>query len=89
MKSVLNSFLNIFQMFLTEGIKRVLVHGCSKVPMFVLGVNHSCFDPAMKAVSAGSPSMNCLLVLLRVLHENFDVQVNIYKNGMFLFNPKK
>lgn len=64
-----------FQMFLTPGIQRVIVHGCSKVPMFVVGVNHCCFDPAMKTLSASSPQMNCTTCLLRVLHENFDVQV--------------
>lgn len=62
-------------MFLNEGVKRVIVSGCTKVPMFVVGVNHCCFTPQMKTISAANPQMNCLMCLLRVLHESFDVQV--------------
>lgn len=66
----------ILQLFLTKGVKRVIVTGCSDIPMFVFGVNHCCYDLEMKTVSATTASMNCLASLVRVIHENFDIQVS-------------
>ncbi|XP_074037929.1 glyceraldehyde-3-phosphate dehydrogenase [Leptinotarsa decemlineata] len=69
-----NANCNKASMFLTEGIKRVIVSGCSNVPIFIVGVNHACFELNMKTVSASTPSLNCVMPLLKVLHENFEIQ---------------
>ncbi|CAG9813425.1 unnamed protein product [Phaedon cochleariae] len=69
-----NQNCNKASAFLTEGIKKVIVTGCSNVPIFIVGINHACFDVNMKTVSAASPSLNAVMPVLRVLHENFQIQ---------------
>ncbi|KAJ8923247.1 hypothetical protein NQ315_001803 [Exocentrus adspersus] len=60
--------------YVTAGVKRIIVTGCSNIPMFVMGVNHACITKEMKSISATSPSMNCLAPILRVLHEFFEIE---------------
>ncbi|KAG5876398.1 hypothetical protein JTB14_010508 [Gonioctena quinquepunctata] len=57
-----------------DGVKRVITSGCSNVPIFTVGVNHACFELNMKAVSAGTPSLNCVMPLVRVLHDQFQIK---------------
>ncbi|KAF7265800.1 glyceraldehyde-3-phosphate dehydrogenase-like isoform X2 [Rhynchophorus ferrugineus] len=61
-------------MHLRDGIKAAIVTGNSDIPIFIMGVNHTCYKPDMKTVSVSSPSMNCLTAMLRVVHENFKVE---------------
>lgn len=42
--------------------------------MFVMGVNHERYDTDMQIVSAASCTTNCLAPMVRVIHENFEVQ---------------
>ncbi|CAH1956752.1 unnamed protein product [Acanthoscelides obtectus] len=60
--------------FLVGGVKRVIVTGCSSVPIFIFGVNQTCYELDMKVVSAGTPCMNALLPLLKILHEHFSIE---------------
>ncbi|XP_050311206.1 uncharacterized protein LOC126746856 [Anthonomus grandis grandis] len=60
--------------FLQEKIKCVVVSGLGDIPVFAVGVNHTCYKPAMKIVSVGTPTLNCLAPILRVLHENFTIE---------------
>ncbi|XP_018565854.1 glyceraldehyde-3-phosphate dehydrogenase-like [Anoplophora glabripennis] len=69
-----NTTCNLASKFLRAGVKRVIVTGCSNVPMFIVGVNHACFTKEMKSISAATPSMNCLAVMMKVLHENFEIE---------------
>ncbi|XP_030754236.1 glyceraldehyde-3-phosphate dehydrogenase 2-like [Sitophilus oryzae] len=59
---------------LRESVKRVIVTGNADIPIFIMGVNHTCYKPDMKTVSVSSPSLNCLAAMLRVVHENFKVE---------------
>lgn len=60
---------------LTAGAKFVLMSAPAKdkTPMFVYGVNHKTFDPALKTASAASCTTNCLAPVAKVLHENFGI----------------
>ncbi|KAL1497673.1 hypothetical protein ABEB36_008595 [Hypothenemus hampei] len=59
---------------LQDKIKGVLVTGCADIPIFCVGVNHTCYKPTIKTASIGTPSLNCLTTMLRVLQENFKIE---------------
>nr|CAI5849280.1 unnamed protein product [Callosobruchus analis] len=69
-----NSTCQTASKFLTGGVKRVIVTGCSNVPIFIFGVNQCCYELDMKVVSAGTPCMNALMPLLRIIHEHFCIE---------------
>lgn len=46
------------------------------MPIFIVGVNHCCFETKMTAVSVGTPQLNCLMPLLKVIHEGFIIKVS-------------
>ena len=60
---------------LQAGAKFVLMSAPAKdsTPMFVYGVNHKSFDPALKTASAASCTTNCLAPMAKVLHDNFGI----------------
>ena len=63
------------QPHLDAGAKFVLMSAPAKddTPMFVYGVNHKKFDPALKTASAASWCTNCLAPLAKVLQDNFGI----------------
>lgn len=42
-------------------------------PMFVVGVNHKCYEPEMTVVSNANCSTNCIVPLCHVIHDNFEI----------------
>ncbi|MBO4872854.1 MAG: type I glyceraldehyde-3-phosphate dehydrogenase [Lachnospiraceae bacterium] len=63
------------QPHLDAGAKFVLMSAPAKdsTPMFVYGVNHKSFDPALKTASAASCTTNCLAPLAKVLNDKFGI----------------
>lgn len=63
------------QPHLAAGAKFVLMSAPAKdsTPMFVYGVNHETFDPALKTGSAASCTTNCLAPLAKVLQDKFGI----------------
>ena len=63
------------QPHLDAGAKFVLMSAPAKdkTPMFVYGVNHKTFDPALKTASAASCTTNCLAPMAKVLQDNFGI----------------
>lgn len=60
---------------ITAGAKKVLITapGKGSVPMYVVGVNHTDYDPSDDVVSNASCTTNCLAPLVKVLHEEFGI----------------
>eukprot|EP00295_Goniomonas_pacifica_P010235 CAMPEP_0175843324 /NCGR_PEP_ID=MMETSP0107_2-20121207/21027_1 /TAXON_ID=195067 ORGANISM="Goniomonas pacifica, Strain CCMP1869" /NCGR_SAMPLE_ID=MMETSP0107_2 /ASSEMBLY_ACC=CAM_ASM_000203 /LENGTH=338 /DNA_ID=CAMNT_0017157601 /DNA_START=22 /DNA_END=1038 /DNA_ORIENTATION=- len=59
---------------LEGGAKKVVISAPSAdAPMFVMGVNHTDYQPAMNVVSNASCTTNCLAPLACILHENFGI----------------
>ncbi|KAF6003017.1 hypothetical protein F1559_002627 [Cyanidiococcus yangmingshanensis] len=60
---------------LNAGARKVIVSAPAKdVPMFVVGVNHSEYDPSMDVVSNASCTTNCLAPLAKILDEHFGIE---------------
>jgi len=65
------------EMHLKGGAKRVIISAPPKdaVPIYVVGVNHTDYNPgADTVVSNASCTTNCLAPLAKVVHENFGIK---------------
>ena len=63
------------QPHLAAGAKFVLMSAPAKdkTPMFVYGVNHESFDPALVTASAASCTTNCLAPVAKVVNDKFGI----------------
>jgi len=65
------------ELHIKGGAKRVIISAPPKdaVPIYVVGVNHTQFDPSKDTVvSNASCTTNCLAPLAKVIHENFGIK---------------
>jgi glyceraldehyde 3-phosphate dehydrogenase len=60
---------------LRAGAKKVVISAPSKdVPMYVMGVNHTNYDPQQNIVSSASCTTNCLAPIAKILHDNWGIE---------------
>jgi glyceraldehyde 3-phosphate dehydrogenase len=60
---------------LRAGAKKVVISAPSKdVPMYVMGVNHTNYDPQQNIVSNASCTTNCLAPIAKILHDNWGIE---------------
>lgn len=61
---------------LQGGAKKVVLSAPPKddTPIFVMGVNHTGYEPSMNMVSNASCTTNCLAPLAKVLHDTFGIK---------------
>ena len=61
---------------LQGGAKKVVLSAPPKddTPIFVMGVNHTGYEPSMNVVSNASCTTNCLAPLAKVLHDTFGIK---------------
>jgi len=67
------------ELHIKGGAKRVILSapgkGEPKIPGFVMGVNHSAYDPKKHIIfSNASCTTNCFAPMVKVLHENFKIR---------------
>merc|ERR1712178_99097 len=61
---------------LKGGAKKVILSAPPKdsVPIFVVGVNHTGYNPSISVVSNASCTTNCLAPITKVLHETYGIE---------------
>ncbi|MFT4907020.1 MAG: glyceraldehyde 3-phosphate dehydrogenase [Oleispira sp.] len=60
---------------LRAGAKKVVISApSSDVPMFVMGVNHTDYEPQQNIVSNASCTTNCLAPIAKILHDNWGIE---------------
>lgn len=67
-----------FQLHLKGGAKRVVITTTSKnIPMFVVGVNHECYENNMTVISCATCTTNALATLGKVINDGFHIELGI------------